>query len=217
MGYRLYIGEIPKKGMRKYRKMSEEELALAFREVDDESKPFFSVVNFPYLTELYELGKYVDFSSGKKYKNFFSFEQGDHEMIVVDKEFLAAIIEDYRSAVCEMFTKQNDLLNKVLQNNKKMVDVTGALAFILNEETAETPEYTAEDSETLMGLRHRLGMGSFEWGITSEGRVQMYDLEGLRGHEPMNTSWRTEYAIFNLIYIYKTFDFKKNYLIYYGH
>lgn len=92
MGYRLYLGCIPKKGMRKYRKMSEEELAITFHEVDDESKPYFSVVNFPHLTRLYELGKYVDYSTGKKYKNFFSFEQGDHEMILVDKEFLAAML-----------------------------------------------------------------------------------------------------------------------------
>jgi hypothetical protein len=31
------------------------------------------------------------------------------------------------------------------------------------------------------------------------------------------SSWKYEYEIFELVRIYKTFDFKKNVLIYYGH
>jgi hypothetical protein len=211
MGYRLYLGKIPKNGMRKYRKATQAELAREFREEGDSESEYFSVTSFPHLTELHELGKYVDFSTGKKYKKFFSFEDPDSEFIVVDKQFLADIIEDYRKNTHEMFVKQNALLTKIMKGNKTLEVVVEELTHL-----SKQPEYSNEDAETLMSLRHRLGMLEFEWSIV-DGHPHMYDLEGKRRTEPMNTSWRYEYAIFNLIYIYKTFDFKKNYMVYYGY
>jgi hypothetical protein len=39
----------------------------------------------------------------------------------------------------------------------------------------------------------------------------------LNRDDEVTTSWKYEYAIFELVRIYKTFDWKKNVMIYYGY
>jgi hypothetical protein len=54
-----------------------------------------------------------------------------------------------------------------------------------------------------------------EW--TKRGRCGVpYYLDEERTDGNIVSSWKYEYAIFNLVYIYRTFDFEKDYLIYSG-
>jgi hypothetical protein len=63
--------------------------------------------------------------------------------------------------------------------------------------------------EISMKLFHHVHGNSIEW-------LQMtpYDLES--GDE-VTTSWKYEYAIFELVRIYKTFDWENDIMIYYGY
>jgi hypothetical protein len=57
---------------------------------------------------------------------------------------------------------------------------------------------------------HKLTMIT-EW---SNGFMNPYYLDETRKDGAIVQSWMREYAIFNLVHIYQTFDFDKNYLIY---
>jgi len=54
------------------------------------------------------------------------------------------------------------------------------------------------------------------WSKVSYAKYGMlpYNLDQIKSDGEIANSWLYEYAIFNLIYIYRTFDFDKNYLIY---
>jgi hypothetical protein len=86
--------------MRKYRRASSEALAAEFTDPDDEDCKYFWPPFFPHLKKLICLGKY---------KNFFSFEHPDGEFVVVDQEFLAKVIEEYREAIHENYVKMHDI------------------------------------------------------------------------------------------------------------
>ena len=60
-------------------------------------------------------------------------------------------------------------------------------------------------------VTHIKSMGQ-EWGVGLFDHMRPYDLEG----DSLVTSWKYEYAVFELVRIYKTFDWKKNVMIYYG-
>ena len=63
-------------------------------------------------------------------------------------------------------------------------------------------------------FEHIRSMAS-EWGVKSFLLNNLpYDLK--KGNE-ITTSWKYEYGIYELIHIYKTFDFKNNTLVYYGY
>ncbi len=212
MGYRLYLGSIPRKGMRKYRKATPEALCAEFKEEeDDSSSNYYWPPSFPHLTELHCLGKYVDYTRNGKYKNFFSFEHPDGEFVVVDKEFLGKIIEDYRSAIHENYVKMHDIMKR-LTDKKKLEEISEEFKKLDN-----TPTYESKDAEAFHCIKERLRRGVFEWSVMEGGFIPAYKLDDLDSDEFISSSWSYEYAIFNLIYLYKTFDFKKNYLIYYGH
>lgn len=211
MGYRLYLGSIPRKGMRKYRRASSEALAAEFKDPDDEDCKYFWPPSFPHLKELICLGKYVDFTRGGKYKNFFSFEHPDGEFVVVDKEFLAKVIEEYRSAIHANYVKMHDIMKR-LTDKKKMEEVSEEFKNI-----DALQDYESKDAEAFHCIKERLRRGVFEWGILDGGFIPAYKLDDTGPDEFISTSWSYEYAIFNLIHLYKTFDFKKNYMVYYGH
>lgn len=69
-------------------------------------------------------------------------------------------------------------------------------------------EYDKLNTEQLNSITsHIISMNS-EWNI-----LKPFNLE--KGEE-ITTSWKFEYEIFELIRIYKSFNYKKNYLVYYG-
>lgn len=214
MGYRLYLGSIPKKGMRKFRKATPAELNKEFKE-SRSNLDYYSVTCFPYLKRLIELGKYCNFMKDKEYKNFFSFESPDNEFYVVDKEFLAAIIEEYRECVHTSYLKMDNFLTKVREAHNDMAGKAGELASQVGKQ-----EWDGDDAVAFMNITQQVHAGEFNWRILDSygiNRPAVYDLEKMDDDGFISTSWRFEYAIFNLIHLYKTFNFKKNYLIYYGY
>ncbi len=183
MGYRNYIGFIPKREYNKIKSLPLKELyALHDEEVEDGY-----VGPYDFLTKLYEFGKYCDFDANK-YKHFFKNKEvkeryREHDFFIVDKEFLESVIKHYTGLVKEYYTK---LLTDIDPNNK---------------ETFTDEKF----SELYMHIRDF----SSEWNYLTP-----YSLDH---GDQVTDSWKYEYAIFELVRIYKHFDWKKNIMVYYGY
>ena len=64
--------------------------------------------------------------------------------------------------------------------------------------------------EKFTSLFHHVRDFSTEWNYLTP-----YDLDD--GKECITSSWKYEYGIFELVRIYKRFDWKKNVMVYYGY
>jgi len=219
MGYRNYIALLPKKEYEKIKNFTKKEL-YAYKKEDSED----GHVGVYDITKeaLYELGKYCEFGDKKFYKPVFlnkklqEYYTQDGDFYIVEKEFLEHIIEDYtkkvKSYYGEMLTpffEENGRKPKGFLNSKKKIyneDLTSEYRFNLNKIT-----YKEENAIAKM-IEHISGM-SDEWGVKS---FEMLPYNLKRG-EAVTTSWKYEYGIFELVRIYKAFDWKKNLMIYYGY
>jgi hypothetical protein len=212
MGYRNYLGTLPKADYETIKDMTLEEFykhkGYTYHEDPDELEDWVShrdVVK----TELVELGKDVDSFDKKFFTPFFSdaklnkqFDNSDTQFVKVEKEFLAELIEYYAKKVRSYYQKilepfknpsgeyKPDFLNELVLNDSSKAGVLGL-------------------------FRHVQDMAG-EWGIGGYlGEEQRpYSLDPER---EMISSWKFEHSIFQMVSIYRNFDFENNVLIYYGH
>ena len=185
MGYRLRLGKISKEDYEKYKDMTIEELCKEFPDEDAECFPYYSP---PFHTELWELGKYLDYQAPTSF--YSNIDLDDEEFQIVDKEFLRMIIEDYRNKIISFY--RNDL---------------NSIATLETLQSADNILANKGFNEVFNRIRR---MAS-EW----------IDLDPLSLDEPrcdfqVTTSWKYEYSIFNLVNIYRNFDWENNLLIYSG-
>lgn len=155
MSYRNYIGQLPKN-------------YIYNREDDSHPRDIKGFKN------IYELGKQCDFDTYEYSTKFENFENNDEEFIIVNKEFLLSLIDEYRKNVVNYYTK--------LSNN-------------------EIVRKTKEDH-----IQDRI----VKWSSL----LKPYDLSD---KEHITDSWEYEYSVFELVRIYKTFDWDNYLLIYLGY
>lgn len=182
MGYRNYIGYIPKEKYELIRTFNYSEF-FAYYNQDIDNDGYVSLSDIP--INLYELGKYFDIKEDY-FKDFSlnndvqKYLNDESEFFVVGKDFLKLIIENYRETIKNNYT---NLLKDC--------------------------DYNDISPEKSKKLFNHIREFSFEWL-----NFETYDLEN--GDE-ITTSWKYEYAIFELVRIYKHFDWKNNVMIYYGY
>jgi hypothetical protein len=166
MSYRSRLGKIAKTEKEKYKGKSYEEVAAMMGEDFVCYRPNAH-------TELFELGKYFEFTKGKI--NFYDFdieEEEDCEFYIMSKEDLKELIYDYHELIYNMYerlAKGKDDVQTFI--NGKAIEWCGKFSI---------PYYLDEE--------------------TTDGEIVK--------------SWKYEYSIFNLVYIYRTFDWENDYLIY---
>jgi hypothetical protein len=225
MGYRTYIGTMPKREYNKIKSMTREQLVEHYnlKNEQDEDDNYIGMGVYDFGKPLYEFGKYTEFEPPKgSQKTFFKNKElnkkftVDHDFAIVTPEFLEYIIDSYKKRVEDYYNKMmvpffgekeeryhrdepSDFLNSVkveynYPNNKYEFDFS---------------KITQEEQNALWDIIDHVRTMRFEWAQTKP-----YDLtEG----DEVTTSWKYEYAIFELIRIYKTFDWKKNVMVYYGY
>lgn len=204
MGYRNYIAEMPKKEYNKIKSLTKEQVWEHYNRVADpdfeDEDPYIGVYEFG--KELHEFGKYVDFNLPKKsVKTFFkkkdveAFFNDENELKVVTPEFLEYVINSYSKKIN---TYYKELLKDFLTDDKypRLKDPKDAPA---------TSVYEV--------LKHVESM-AFEWGCSPFSNSFPYNL---KNGEAITTSWKYEYNIFELVRIYKNFDWKRNVMFYYGY
>lgn len=173
MGYRIRLGEVKKREAKEFRNMTMEEIVSYYKNRTD--APYRP----EYHTQLYEIGKYVDYPKFRTpYYKFDIYEIYTCEFDILSKDGLKYIIEEEHSEI-------NDYFVNILQRFNKSKDATKLYNCIRAIQT--------NWDEKLI--------------------VKPYWLDEDRTDGAIVKSWRKDYAIFNLIHIYRFFDWKNNYLI----
>jgi hypothetical protein len=212
MGYRNYLGSITKKEHNKIKKFTRAQLYEYKNEPYDENDPYDTgyVGVYDVCTDskyLYELGKYVDQFDKKFFKPVFlnkdlqKWYEEEHDFYIVGKEFVEEVIKNYtekvRTYYREMFAPFCNDIGK---------------GFSL-------PDYdkvTKEDLQKMYIIIDHARSMACEWGVTSFiGDMNPLDMDP--ENEKITTSWKYEYELFELVRIYKTFDWKNKIMIYYGY
>lgn len=220
MGYRNYIGVISKEEYDKIKNLTTEELYKMKNE--DPEDGYVNVREFS--KELYEFGKYCDFQTKKYVKPFFTNKElnkrynSDGELYIVTKSFLEKIIENYtekiRKYYLEMLTPFFEGVNNTVPC-EFLNTVKTEYSFPNNKHTFDFTKITPEQQSALFKIIDHVRSFSMEWGIASYFKeMKPYDLKD--GSEVITTSWKYEYGLFEIIRIYKSFDWKNNIMIYYG-
>lgn len=211
MGYRNYLGSLPKKEYNKIKRFTLKELYEYKNEEwsdDPYDKPGYVAVYHIAYNRHYELGKYVEQFPKKYFKSVFKNKETqkyfteDHDFYVVDKEFLKLLIEHYSEKIRKYY---KDFLSPFFDDDNIKA------AFMKSKDTP----LTAEELSGVYKLIDHVRSMAMEWGVSSWfDDMRPYSLE--QGKE-LVTSWKYEYSIFNLVNLYHTFDWKKNVMIYYGY
>lgn len=223
MGYRNYIGVMPKKEYNKIKSLKKHELYDFYKEskkLHDDTPDDFYLGPYDFGKELYEFGKYVDFNPPKKsMKSFFKNKElkeeynDDGELYVVTKEFLAYIIQTYNNRIKKYY---NEMIMPFMDAEGRFPEKESFLDSVKKEYGLEDDKYkfdftkiTDEQQTALYNIIQHVRNFRTEWTCLTP-----YDLE--KGDE-ITGSWKYEYAIFELVRIYKSFDWKKNVMMYYGY
>lgn len=212
MGYRNYLGSLPKREYNKIKKFTIQELfefkGEEWSDDPDDRNGHVGVYDVAYNTH-YELGKYVDSFDKKFFKPVFKNKETqkyytrDHDFYVVGPEFVLHVIEHYRDLVRNYYKK---LLNDFYEGRKSKAE------FMTSKDSPITEE---EMSSIYLLINHVRDMAS-EWGVAAffEDSVP-YNVDP--SNSKIVSSWKYEYEIFELVRLYKTFDWKRNVMIYYGY
>lgn len=199
MGYRTYIARISKTEWEKITDLSKEELYKLHDE--DPEDGWVSMTDI--CEELYEFGKYTEFDDEKYYTPFFrntetqEYYSGDHDFHIVGKEYLELIIKHYSQKVKSYYSS---MLKSFLDDNGRF-DI----------KSLDSPESKKGAMECIEHCRSM----ALEWGVSGWFEDSLpYNLEK---KDSITTSWKYEYSIFELVYIYKKFDWENDLLIYYGY
>lgn len=209
MGYRFYLGSLPKKEYNKIKRFTLQELYAHKGEKwsEDFSEGYVGVYDVAYNCH-YELGKYIDEFPKKYFKTVFKNKETqkhftqEHHFFVVEKEFVETLIEYYTEKIRDYY---KEYLSPFFDGGDAKA------GFMKTKGTPPTPE---EISGMYKLIDHVRSMG-MEWGVAGWfDDTRPYSLDDKK---ELVSSWKYEYAIFNLINLYRTFDWKRNVMIYYAY
>jgi hypothetical protein len=212
MGYRNYIGSLPKKEYNKIKNFSLKEI-YEYKNEEWSDDPYdmpgyVSVYDIAY-NQHYELGKYVDSFDKKFFKPVFKNKETqkhfveEHDFYIVQPEFILHVIEHYTKLVKDYY---KNLLNDFYDGDKPKAE------FMTSKDSPITEQ---EMSSIYLLIKHARDM-ALEWGVSGWFEDTLpYDVD--LSNSRLVSSWKYEYEIFELVKIYKTFDWKRNVMIYYGY
>lgn len=213
MGYRLYIGELSKEKHNEIKGLSLLELQKIYEHENFEDYPYITPTEFT--KELHCFGKYIEFGDEKFYTKVFDKDEvndnilEEHDCWIVDKEFLKHIIEWYKEKIKSFY---KDMLSPI---NEKESDFFKSVKIEYDNDfnpifKGDNLKLTEAEIHTFFKLIDHVRSMKNEWGF-----MGLYPFNLDKGDE-VSTSWKYEYSIFELVRIYKSFDWENNLMIYYG-
>ena len=207
MGYRTKLGKIPKHmkdhfvGLN-YKDAVKKAIQLTKESIPDYKEKYYIALEYelPNFVQLYELGKYANYEDGRiPFFSFDIYEECESEFDILTKEGLLKIIEDYHNKILKNFEDDFKIVEDSLKEFKDLDD--------------DSEEITIKVSkEGYFELYNTLKSKVREWNRSY--KILPYYLDQEHSDGMIVSSWKYEYAIFNLVYIYRTFDWENDYLIY---
>lgn len=202
MSYRLHLATMEKEELKKMRKVSYLEFVDIY--MGGNANKYYPVYDFPTSKEVFELGSNIDSGLLKnllKYDEngepipFFmdkelndEYTNDDHDLYVIGKEGLLALIEDYREKIISSYQDKLEFTRFDKFEYKKDAD----LAF-----------------KQQCFLESRLDNWDSKF-------LNYLDLDVTRPNS-LSHFWDYEYLIFTLIHLLNTIDFYKNDIVLYGY
>lgn len=232
MGYRAYIGTLPKREYNKIKSLTTEQL-IEFYKIEREDYEiedgYIGMGVYDFGTELYEFGKYTDFEPPKKSTSTFfknkelnKYFTEEHDFCIVKPEFLEHLIEYYAQKVRLFYS---EMLNPFIESvdeygREKHKDFLNSInteySYPNNKHTFDFSKITDEEQTALFKIVEHIRSMSREWGVNFiRDTYRPYRLE--QNSNSVSNSCKYEYAIFQLVNIYNTFDWKKNVMYFYGY
>lgn len=198
MSYRNYFYSISKKEYNKIKSLTKEEFFDLYRGLYDIG------------TELYDFGGNVDFKLPKNNSFFKKKEMKEfyekYELKIITPEDLKYIIEHYKNKISEDYNQMiNPFIDSEFSKSMKKVYSNSTINSVY-----DFSKITQEEQNSLFKILYHMRAFNTEWN-----ELNPYNLEN--DSPEITTSWKYEYAIFDLIRIYKTFDWKKNIMYYFGY
>lgn len=227
MGYRTYIASMPKREYNKIKSMTKEQLIEHYkieRKDYEIEEGYLGMGVYDFGKDLYGFGKYTDFEPPKgSLKTFFKNKElnkyftDEHDFNIVTPEFLEYIIESYKKKIQDyynkmmnpFFGKRDNIMDREVPTNfLNSVDVE--YSYPNNKYKFDFSLITPEEQNALWEILEHVRSMRTEWTILTPYKLK-------DGRDEITCSWKYEYGIFELVRIYKTFDWKKNVMIYYGY
>lgn len=223
MGYNTNLGSMPKREYNKIKSMTREQLIEHYKLEVKQDENYLGMGVYDFGDHLYCFGDNTDFVPPKKsVKTFFKNKQlneyfnNEDELAVVTKEFLASIIETYNKRIADYYNEMMNpffgVKNGVLEKDNPsnfLNSIKTDYGSLEKNSTFDFDKITQEEQNALFKIIEHIRSMRMEWT-----HLTPYDLEnGVK----ITSSWKYEYAIFELVRIYKSFDWKRNVMIYYGY
>lgn len=190
MGYRTYIGLIDKKEYDKISNFSIEQLKKykAKKHKEKYNKDKTSVMSYDLVKEIHGMGKYCNFDFCKK--DFFLNEK-TNKYITSDGEFFIIGPEGLESVINEYKKDIHEYYQKLRKQDEKDIMLR-----------------RVQSVESFLDEKIDLWSGKYN---------ELLPIDMNKEKEEISQSWNKEYIIFELVRLYKTIDFNKHILVYYGY
>lgn len=220
MGYRNYIYTIPKKDYNKIKSLTKEQFydwcrSKGILEDCEDEEPYVPVWELG--IELHNFGD-TDVVLPKKgvlpffKKSDVALRFGHYQMKVISPQILEYIVEHYSSKVEKYYKGMAEPFFGVPNKFKAsefLNSVKTEYNFPNSNHTFDFSKITQEEQNALYKILEHVRSFRMEWV-----GYKPYNLEN--NSQVITTSWKFEYNIFELVRIYKTFDWKKNVMFYCG-
>lgn len=227
MGYSTYIGILPKKEYNKIKSMTKGQL-IEFKKMeldeDELEEGYLGIGVYDFGKTLYNFGKYTDFNPPKnctltffKNKELNNYFTEEHDFCVVKPEFLEYLIEYYSQMIKkyynEMLTPFYESTDQYDRNKNKpfLESAKTKYAYPQDSHTFDFTKITDDEQTALFKIIQHIQQMSSEW----YGERRPYKLK--QNSDCLISSSKYEYAVFELVKIYNTFDWKRNIMYFYGY
>jgi hypothetical protein len=216
MGYRTYIGKLSKTQHEKIKNLSIDELYTS----KGINREYDNLAPWELLDgkDLYGFGKHTEFDDEKFYKPVFDntetqkYYTEESDFWIVEKEYLEHIINFYQDFVKDYYNRLvmpffGDDVHK--QNSLTFLNsIKTDYSYQNNNHTFDFSLITQKEQNALYEMINHIKSMRLEWFCDSPFN--------LKDGDSITNSWKYEYGIFELVRIYKTFDWENDLLIYYG-
>lgn len=214
MSYRNYIGSISKFEHDIIKNFTIKQLL--------KSKNTDNICGFELVNQIYNFGSDVDEFNKEYFKPVFSrpstqkYFGEELDFYIVEKEFLAEFINRYSIRIKNIY---KDMLKPFFDERKPISEFLNTAEHKYDKNYREyligdITKITEEENRVIFKMIEHIQSFANEWGIGAYFKDHLpYSLD----EKPeITNSWKFEYAQFELVRIYKTFDWDNNIMIYYG-